>query len=344
MAGDLVRRAPVPRLGLEQARLDAIGPDEADEEVEAALQLAPPGAGCGIESGTLQGEGQEARHAGLVEGGGIAGSWMAGASLDGVVRDAPVGPRQRVEDRGPLAHRQLEDLMTGQCVGLRDAREGPGLLGGDPLVEHAVAQVRLRSQHGRADEGLALLGLEAVPEGLHDLRQGIAARTSVDHGVRAVVGVVSSRPEGEAGALPLALEARDHAPSLLPCDLEERLVVGFGVVTRQGAGEHRGPRTLARVLDPVEGADDGALPVAMGQHPAQHPVEGLGQGGPDRDRLERARHWRRKRPHARRSGSAGSAEPPRSRRTSPLRRWSARAQDVHSLTSGTARSPKCLRW
>ncbi len=129
-------------------------------------------------------------------------------------------------------------------------------------------------QHRRVGETLDLVGRKVVLQ-LEDRRgQRIATCAPIDDAVRAVVGVVPAGSEGEARAIPLALEAREEALALGTHDLDESIAFGPRRVAGQlDREDHRSSR-LARVLDPMVRTDEGTrMRIALTQHPVQHAMQ-----------------------------------------------------------------------
>ena len=187
---------------------------------------------------------------------------------------ATVGVLLAGQTLGTLRYRQVQDLVPTQPGRACRARHGPGPLSGDRLLGRRVAQVRLGVENASVLKALPLRGGEPLPEGRDQLSQGIRAGPAVDHVVGAVVGIVSARSEGEAGALAFPLELRDQ-PAALGQSNREQTIRAARTLARQLTGQDDGPRALTRVLHPVLGADQGPVAAVLGHHPIQDPLQGL---------------------------------------------------------------------
>ena len=164
----------------------------------------------------------------MVEGGDVSGARVTGAPIERVVRVAAVVVLDALEDPDAFGDRELEHVVPRQRPSPGHSGHRPGALRGHPLVENRVAQVRLRVEHARALERLALGVRHAVPEGQDQLGQRVTAGCPVDHVVRAVVRIVPARPEGVARRLALTLQLVDQPLPLLPRQVEHRVAVGLG--------------------------------------------------------------------------------------------------------------------
>ncbi len=262
VTGDLVIGPVIPGLGLHQSCLDPIGPHQAEQEIDAPLQVFGPGAGSWIVPSPLQGKSQESCHPGLVVARSIPGSRVPGAGFERVIGITPIASLNLGQNTRTFAHGQLQYLVLAQTKGLGGTGHGPSLLSGNALVHDAIAQVGLGAEHGRMGESLHFMVFEVLPEDLHAFHQGIAAGTAVDHRIRAVVWIVSAWPEGETGAVAFALKPPNQTPGLLTSHAKQEIEVRSWVMACEGAGQQQSPGTLSGVLDPVVRADDRSLGIA----------------------------------------------------------------------------------
>ena len=282
VGGHLVIRSPVPGLGLHQAALDAIRSLQAEQELQAGHQWAracivapgPAGLAGRIQAQALQGVKLEGGYPGLVEGRHVAGPRVArpaagarrveGFRVVGIAAVAALLPGQE-GDGSPRC--EFEHRVAGEGEGLGQARQAPGALGGNGLLQGRIAQVGLGVEHRGACQDFTLAGGEALAEGVQDFPQGIAAATTVDDVVRRVEGIVAARAEGPGGAVLLPHQALGHPQGDAPRGVEERIAVS-GAQTRQGTGEGGHVGILARVFHAVVRTHETAA-LLLGQEPGE---------------------------------------------------------------------------
>ena len=245
---------------------------------------------------------------------------MRGAPLPRVIGVAAVVVLDLRQDLHRAQGGLLEQLVLLRAPGRGQARQTPGALGRDALVEHGVAQVGAGVAQAGLAEGLQLRREELLGQFSGQEGQGVGAGAPVDDRVRAVEGVVAPGPEGEAGARPLAHEVVHQPPALLQRHLDQ-LPAPVRVPARQHQGRDDRTGALARVLDPVLRTQDATLLVAQGEQP----VEGAREGALDRVGGHRvgSDQERRKAAKARCMVATSSATSPR-RRFFPSRQRQSR--------------------
>src|SRR5205814_3738168 len=120
MRRDLVRGAPVPRLGFDETALRSVGTLQRDEEVETARERSAEDLVLRIAAHALERIEQERGHARLIEGRDVARALVFRTPLDRMVGIAPVLVLDRLEhadrfDRGALEIGiRLERVRAGE--------------------------------------------------------------------------------------------------------------------------------------------------------------------------------------------------------------------------------------
>ena len=154
--GDLIRRAPIPRLGLNQPTLAAIWPLQRPQEGEPPSERRRKDWVGRIAAQEPQRFKQEARHSRLVERGDVRAPRVLTAPLCWVVGISTVRELNALQNTDRLDRGALELFVSLQGVRARQPHEPPSSLRGDPLVEHGVAEVGARVTEARLSEGLPI--------------------------------------------------------------------------------------------------------------------------------------------------------------------------------------------